>query len=250
MTCEPCTYSQESAEDSLQTSSLDTRQLSLLSGNTSNVKFSAKGRKRDGSQILKSGKGTYNFLTGPHTKEKWIAFMRDSLVKICQMQGKEKVWGGVQEAASTPRFYELLAKYDQSTSSLKMSQLSFILDSKECFPTGPRWGFMQGGAAYALPMSERHIKEIDGGYWLPTPLKSDHMKFGKFKLASVLKPTFGTHVNSIPYYMAAQHGRIPSVDLLTWAMGFPNGWAHRNHLVTPKSRCKPQSHGNSSEVNK
>ena len=250
MSYEQCTYSPESAADYSPTSFSDTGQLSLLSGKNSNAKGYEIEQKMDGSRGLMSGREMYGYLTHPHTKEKWIASMRDSLVRICQTQGNVPDWEKVQEAACMGKYCGLLGKYDQDTSSLRMSQQSFIPDLNESWKTWPRWGFMHDGDVFALPTLALRTQGIDGGSWLPTPLKSDHMKFGKFKLKSVLKSTFGTHVSSMPYFMAAQYGRIPSVDLLTWMMGFPYGWAQANRAETRKSHSMQQSPGNSSEVNK
>jgi hypothetical protein len=245
---EQCTSSQGLVEDSLQTSSLDIRQLSLLNGSHFNARFSEKEQRRVGFLNSKSLKETYNYLTPPNTKEKYIAFMRASLAKICQCLEKEPDWKAAQEVVSTGKFSVLLGKLDQDTSSLKTSQQSFIQDLNESWETWPRWGLMRNGAVYAHPKSALRIPEIGGGCWLPTPLKSDHMKFLKFKKKSVLKSTFGSHVNSIPYFLAAQYGRIPSEEMLTWVMGFPNGWAQVSQWVTPKSRSKPQSPTDSLEV--
>lgn len=249
MTCEQCTSLPGLVADSSLTSSLDIRQLSLLSGSGSNVKFSEKEQRMDGSQGLKSMREMYGYSMGPCTREKWIAYMRDSLAKIYPMLAKGLEWEKAQEAASMGKYYGSLGRYDQNTFSLKTSQLSLIEDMNSSSQTWPRWGFLQDGVAYVHPMSERRMPVIGGGVWLPTPLKTDGMKFLKFKLKSVLKPTFGTHVNSIPYYLAANYGRIPSAEILTWAMGWPNGWVRLNLQEMDKSHSKPQSHGNSLAVN-
>lgn len=246
MSYEQCTCSQESAAGYSQTSFSDTSQLSLWSGKNSNVTGCESEQQKDGSPDSKSGREMYGYLTQGNTKEKWIASMRDSLVKICQTQGNAPDWEKAQEAGYMGKCYVLLGKYDPNTYSLKTSQQSFIQDLNESWPTWPRWGFMQDGEVFALQKLALRTQGIDGGCWLPTPLKSDHMKFGKFKLKSVLKPTFGTHVNSIPYFMAARYGRIPSVDLLTWVMGFPNGWARVSHAATHRCHSTQQQHSSCS----
>lgn len=201
------------------------------------MKFSDKEQKMAGSLGSMCTKETYNYSTQANTKEKWIASMRGSLAKICQRLEKEPAWVMGQEADYIGKFSASLGRLDPSTSSLKTSQQSFIQDLNESWGTWPRWGLMQGGVVYEHPMSALPTPGIGGGSWLPTPLKSDHMKL-KFKLKSVLKSTFGTHVNSIPYYMAARHGVIPSLDVLTWVMGFPLGWVDQSPLETRKYPCK------------
>lgn len=209
------------------------------------MRYLGKEQKKDGSRSLKSTKEMYGYSTEVCMPGKWIASMRASLAKIYPVLASGLEWEKAHEAASMGRYYGSLGKYDPNTSSLKTCQQSLVEDLSDSFQTWPRWGFLQDGVAYAHPMSERRIQGIGGGAWLPTPLKSDGMRVLKFKLKSVLKPTFGTHVNSIPYYMAAQHGRIPSAEILTWVMGWPNGWVRLNQQETDKSHSRQRSRGNS-----
>lgn len=85
--------------DSLPTSSLDTPQLSLWSGNTSNVKFLDRERMKGGSRNLKSMKEMYGYSTGVCTPEKWIASMRGSLVRIYPLLASGLEWEKAHEAA-------------------------------------------------------------------------------------------------------------------------------------------------------
>ena len=47
----------------------------------------------------------------------------------------------------------------------------------------------------------------------------------------------------------ARNGGQLNPDWVGWLMGFPIGWANSKATVMPKSRCKPQLHGNSLEEN-
>ncbi len=62
----------------------------------------------------------------------------------------------------------LLGKYDPATSSLKTLQLSLLTGSPESLQTLPRWGWMRGGAVWALMMSVPRTTDNDSGFW-PTP---------------------------------------------------------------------------------
>lgn len=67
---------------------------------------------------------------------------------------------------------EWLTSYDQPTRSWRTLQLSLIEGSTRFSDRWPRSGMMRSGHAYALPISERAISEIDSGL-LPTPQASD-----------------------------------------------------------------------------
>lgn len=50
--------------------------------------------------------------------------------------------------------------------------------------------------------------------------------------------------------LAAQAGGKLNPDWVGWLMGFPIGWANSKDMETRKSHCKPQPHGDCSEVAK
>lgn len=134
-------------------------------------------------------------------------------------------------------------RYDHDMSLWKIHQCSLLADSEEFLETWPRWGLMRDGEfwGHATPVGLMDGREF--GLSLPTPLKSDGMKFLKFKKSSVLKATFGTHVHSIPYAMTARYGRIPTVDVISWVMGWPIGWTSLRPLEMVKFQSWQQQHG-------
>jgi hypothetical protein len=168
------------------------------------------------------------------TRDEWIASMRDSLVKICQTQGVVPDWEKEHDLAFIGKYYALLGKYDPVSSSLKTCQLSFIQDSTECFPTLPRWGWMRDGAVFALQKSPLRTQETDGSFSLPTIMKFDSI-YPSFTRKSIISGTFGTRVNSLPYLIAAIHGKMMSADIACWVMGFPATWAQLRDTVTHKT---------------
>lgn len=171
MNYEPCTYSPESAGDCLQTLSSDTGQLSLLSGINTPAKSSENGHPKDGSQICECGKGMSDCSIHPSTPEKWIASMRDSLVRTLALLESRQAYLREPDQVFTEKSSASLAWFDRDTCSWKTYQQSFLTDSEPFSETWPRWGMTLGGVAYAHPMSERRITETDGGYF-PTPTVS------------------------------------------------------------------------------
>lgn len=164
-----CTFLPELAADSLQTSSLDTHQLSLLSGIDTPAKYSENVQQTDGFLDCKCGKGISDCLIHPSTPGKWTAFMQDSLAKTLALLENRQVYLREPDQVFTVKSCVSLAWLDQNSCSWKTYQQSFLTDSEPYLQTWPRWGMTQGGCAYVHLMSERRITETDGSHWLPTP---------------------------------------------------------------------------------
>lgn len=277
--CEPCTYSPGSVEDSLPTLSSDTLQLSLLSGIDTPVKSSEKEQQKDGSPICQCGKWMSECSIHPSTPEKWIASMRDSLVRTLALLESRQAYLREPDQVFTEKSCGLLTKYDHASSSWRTLQQSFLTDSEPFSETWPRWGMTQDGAAFVHPMSERRITVTDGGLW-PTPDTRGFVNEGSLSMLSKMCTDYSEYVamgyraavtkkamfwptptahnskevaapsefnRNTPTLAAA--GGILNPDWVGWLMGFPIGWASSKATETRKSRSKPQSHGNCSEAN-
>lgn len=276
--CEPCTYSPGTAADCLQTSSLDIRQLSLLSGMDTHVKFSENERQTDGSQVCECGKGTCGCSIHPSTPEAWIAFMRDSLAKTLALLESKQAYLKEPDQVFTEKSCASLAWYDQSSSSWKTYQQSFLTDSESFSETWPRWGMTVDGYAYAHPMSEHRITETDGLRFVPTPTVTSGAQVawdktpgqtGGTTLSGWVRfwPTplvrdsrtvrggarivnaLGTEplITQVALAENKQDGAL-NPEWVEWLMGFPIGFTDSRDWVTPKSRSKLQQHGNCLEV--
>jgi hypothetical protein len=169
MSFEQCTFSPESAEGYSQTSSWDTRQLSLLSGSHTPAKSCESVPQKDGSPACMCGKGTLGCSIHPSTPESWTASMRDSLAKTLALLESRQAYLREPEAVFTAKSCASLAWFDRDTCSWKTYQRSFLTDSEPYSQTWPRWGMTLAGSAYAHPMSERRITETDGLASVPTP---------------------------------------------------------------------------------
>lgn len=283
MTCEPCTYLPDTEGDCLQTSSLDTRQLSLLSGMDMPAKSSENAPPMDGSPACECGKGTLGCLIHPSTPEAWTAYMRDSLAKTLALLESRQAYLRELGQVFTAKSCASLAWYDPSNSSWKTYQQSFLTDSEPYSETWPRWGMTVDGSAYAHPMSECRITETDGLHW-PTPTASQARSEGgilqmrglvdagilaeeeaEAMIAGSLRPkrmsiwpTPTAHnaketnakreMNRNTPTLAAQVGGKLNPTWVEWLMGFPIGFTVSKDWVTPKSRSKQPSHGNYSEA--
>ena len=174
MNLKQCTFLPESGGGYLPTLSLDTRQLSLLSGMPTPAKSYENEQPMDGFPICQCGKGTLGCLIHPNTRESWIASMQDSLAKTLVLLESRQAYLREPDQVFTAKSCVSLAWYDQSSCSWKTYQQSFLTDSEPYLETWPRWGMTAGGSAYAHPMSERRITETGGSFW-PTPNTLDSL---------------------------------------------------------------------------
>jgi hypothetical protein len=138
---------------------------------------------------------------------------------------------------------ESFARWARDSCSWKTRQLSLIEGLDEFSETWPRWGMMHDGECWAQSMPAHLTRENGFGFSVPTPLKSDAMRLSQFKKESLLKGTYGANVNCVPYWTAAQHGKVASEELTAWLMGWPTGWALSNASATDRFRQWLHSHG-------
>lgn len=265
--CEPCTYLPESAEDSLPTSSSDTRQLSLLSGIDTPAKSFEKEQQKDGSQICTCGKGMSECSIHPSTPEKWIVFMQDSLARTLAEPVLKRALDMRRDQAFTEKSSALLALFDQKNSTLKTCQQSLLTDSEQFSQTLPRWGSMRNGVVSEHPISALSMSET-GGFCLPTlTVHGNYNRKGASKtsgdgLVTALKrmPTLcardwkdtgrsNAEINRHTPPLAVHAGGPLNPEWCEWFMGFPIGFTESKDLETRKFRSKQQSPGNYSEVN-
>ena len=162
MSLEQCTSLQGTVEDSSPISFSAIDQLSLLSGIDTPARYSENEQQTDGSQACTCGKATSDCLIHPSTPEAWIAFMRDSLVRTLALLESRQEYLMEPDQVFTEKSCASLAWFDQSSCSWKTYQQSLVTDWEPYSETWPRWGMTVGGSAFAHPMSERRITEIDG----------------------------------------------------------------------------------------
>lgn len=168
MSLEQCTFSLDMGGGCLPTSSLDTGQLSLLSGMDMPAKSSENELPMDGSPVCECMKGMSACLIHPSTPEAWIASMRDSLAKTLASLESRQAYLREPDQVFTAKSCVSLAWFDQDSCFWKTYQQSLVTGWEPYSETWPRWGMTVGGSAYVHPMSERRITETDGFCW-PTP---------------------------------------------------------------------------------
>lgn len=95
----------------------------------------------------------------------------DSPAKTSATLAKELA-SRVLEAAFGSSTHELLASYDQASSSWRTSQRSLLVGSIECLVTLPHSGTIRSGSLCALPTLGHHTEESASSSWL-TPRAFD-----------------------------------------------------------------------------
>jgi hypothetical protein len=187
----------ESAEVFSPTSSLDTRQLSLLSGIPTPAESFENVPQMDGFPVCECGKEMSDCSIHPSTPAAWIASMRDSLARTLVSLESRQAYLREPDQVFTEKSCALLTRYDRDTYSWRTLQQSFLTDSEPYSETWPRWGMTRDGAAYAHPMSERRITGIDGGVW-QTPVADDSIERKTGKWNSRGEPKLSAQVKIFP----------------------------------------------------
>ena len=236
-------YSQVLVEAFLGDISLDGEQCVQSSGSSTPQAYCAPDKMTGFSRLSRFGM-TYAPLTDDLGEELLMSYLAGFHAKTSQLQEKESE-SKESEAGCGEKWRGSFTKYDQDLSLWKTHQCSLLGDLDEFSETWPRWGLMRNGEFWEVKNLAHHIQGTEFGLSHPTPLKTDHFKFLRFRKESVLKSTFGMHRNSIAYWMTANHGRIPSVAWIYWVMGWPNGWASLNALEMDKFQSWQQQHGES-----
>jgi len=258
MTCEQCTFLQESVVDFSQTSSLDIPQWLQSNGNPTPAEFLEREQLRDGFPSWMSGKEMSETLTHPNMPDEWTAFMQDSLVKTLALLENKQELLREPDQVFTEKSCELLAQLDPTNSTWKMSPQLKATDLKRYSKTWPSWGMTVGGCAYEHPMSGRTITATDGFAFVATPttkanqLMPSMMKHpGCVNLAKLMLPTPTAHNAKEGGYPAEGTRNTPSLawviggkinpQFTEWMMGFPLDFTALKQSETRKSRSKRQS---------
>jgi len=154
-------FSQALVEEYLGDTSLDGEPSAPLSGNNTQQAYCAPDKMTKFSRLSRFGM-TYKPLTENRGEELLTLYLEDFHAKTLAQQEK------VQELKETnPQcgntWQGSLARLDPNTSLWKTAQCSLLEDLELSLQTFPRWGSMQNGALYQLPILVQTIKEKEFG---------------------------------------------------------------------------------------
>lgn len=245
MKCAPCTYSPAQVADYSPTSSLDTLPLWPSSGTPTAVKFCESAQQTDGSPTCTCTRETFGCLIHRTTSAEWIALQQDSLASLTQSLARAEV--PTTNAICGPTLRGSLASYDPAISGWKMSQASLLPDM--CGPSSeiwPPWGMTVGGELYPQPTPEQISIAPGGGASLPAPTASWAQRGPGLSFTG--RKRYADGMTQLTLKIVREIGWRWPAKLIELMMMWPIGYTELRHSATVKSRCKPRSHGKSSEA--
>ena len=244
--------------------------------------YCAPDKMTDFSRLSRFGM-TCKPLTEFHGEELLTWFRAGFPVKTSASQDAEQELQGKSQACGIT-WRASLAKFCPDTFSWKTVQLSFLEDSELSLVIWPRSGMTANGRCWELPMLGQTIAEKESGSELkemwPTPCAQEGSGGGSSKDAQkaidrvkrpsgahrtlhlrdavMLWPTPTAH-NAKETGAKSQMGRntVQLGDMVggqlnptfvEWLMGWPLGWTDLKPLVTDKSHCALQQHGDCLET--
>jgi hypothetical protein len=265
-------FSQALVEEYLGDISLDGEQSVPLNGNPTQLAYCAPDKMTDFSRLFQFGM-TYKPLTVSHGEDLLTLYLEDSRAKTSRQPEKAQgLKDKDQECGSTWRGW--LAKYDPDSSLWRTAQCSFLEDLNESLATLPRSGMTRSGLLWELPMLEQTTKGTESGLsekW-PTPRSCSAMaatitpesawdekrnpnletivgqrmwptpNAGSKKFGGTMQE-WGGSGNWVRTQMPELARGALNPTWVEWLMGWPLGWTDLKPLVTDKSPCVPQQHG-------
>jgi hypothetical protein len=187
-------YSQALVVEYLGENFLDGEQSAPLNGKPTQQAYCAPDKMTDFSRLSQFGM-TYKPLMENLGQELLTLFLAAFHAKTLVPQEKAQELTE-NEAECGEKWLASLGKYDLDMSLWRTHQCSLLGDLEEFLETWPQWGLMRNGEFWEVKNLAHHIQGTEFGLSHPTPLKTDHFKFLRFRKESVLKSTFGMHRNS------------------------------------------------------
>jgi hypothetical protein len=258
-------FSQALVEEYLAGNFSDGEQSAPLNGNPIQQAYCAPDKMTGFSRLSRFGM-TYKPLTESRGEELLTLFREGFHVKTSQPQGKAMDFMEKdQECGITWRGW--LAKYDPNTSLWKTPQCSLLGEEQESLVILPKWGMTVNGLLWEQQTLEPITKETGCGL-LPNGVDTFHTPNttgldGWSNSRKALKKrqenwptprTRGLCGGSGSWALLKQNlstmeevrgmgGGTLNPMWTEWLMGWPLGWTDLKPLVTDKSHCVQQQHG-------
>jgi len=230
-------YSQALVEEYSEVTFSDGEQSAQSNGSLTQQAYCAPDKMTKFSRLSRFGM-TFKPLTESLGQDVLTLYLEDFPVRTFPLPDEAQgLTEPDQECGSTWR--ELLAKYDQDSSTWKTPHSSLLEDSTEFLGTWPRWGLMHDGVSYRQQTLVRHTKETGFGSW-PTP-RTKGMCGGSGAWNQLNKSTTPEEARQ----MGAGNGGQLNPTWVEWLMGWPLGWTDLKPLEMDKYQQWRQQHGGS-----
>jgi hypothetical protein len=249
---------------------LDGEQSVPLNGNNTQQAYCAPDKMTKFFRLSRFGM-TYKPLTENRGEELLTLYLVDFHARTSAQQDEvQELTESDQECGST--WQGLLARLDPNTSLWKTAQCSLLEDLELSLQTFPRWGLMQNGALYRLPILVQTISVKEFGlepnnetfFHTPNTTGMDGGSNSRKALKKRLDwPTPTCHLAKETNAPSEKNRDTPSIisqiymqqpqtplggklnpQFVEWLMGWPLGWTDLKPLETDKSLYVQQQPGN------
>jgi len=242
-------FSQALVEAYSEASCLDGEQSAPWNMNPMQQLYSQSDKMMEFCNRSQSGM-TCEHLTENHGKELLTWFLEGFPVRTSA--APEEVKGSVENVLDCgQKWHASFAKYDQDMCLWKIARSSLFEDLTSFLGTWPRWGMMQNGECWAVPMLEPDINDLEFGFW-PTVTKTEIDSTGSRELIGTSEVDqkgrrWGTSLTTlIRSKSISKIGKLNPVFAELW-MGWPLGWTELQELEMDKFQQWLDSHGKSSD---
>lgn len=229
------TYLQELGEESSAECFSDIPVFVLSRLNLTHEKSSSKDSETESCPTSPYGM-TLQRSTGTRGADSLMWYVGDSPVRTYLPPEKVKESEGESGQDFGPSSPESFAKYNPHTYTWKTAQCSLFGGLTSFLGTWPRWGMMQDGECFPLPMLEHDTSVKGYGAW-PTPTKWEE------KYVNSKSP--GDHYHGIGWILWNQYNLQPRPEIYQEMMGWPIGWTNLKPLEMDKFQQWLNSHGKS-----
>jgi hypothetical protein len=198
--------------------------------------FWRNDKMMDASRLSQFGQ-TLQLLTEKDGEAVLGSFLAGSPAKTYQLPERARGLMAA-EAGYGGKCRGLLAKYDQSSHTLKTAQCSLFEDLIEYCATLPRWGLMLNGELFQRPSLARITKERESGL-LPTMLATDW----KGGTTAIRKDKGKQRLDQWRDFVKVKYSMTyPHPTHSELRMGWPIGWTDLKPLETGKYRNVQPKH--------
>ena len=248
-------FSQALVEEYSGVTSSDGEPSAQLSGNLTQLAYLPPDRMTAFSRLFRFGM-TFKPLTESLGQDVLTSYLEDFPVRTFP-QPDEALASKEPDRECGGTWRELLARYDQSSSTWRTVHCSLLEGFIEFSGTWPKWGSMHDGVLYQRQPLVRHTKEIGYGLWA-SPNARDWKDSGPSQ-GKRKSPNLGTQVhwptprttgmcggsgawnqlNKITTVeearqMGSGHGGTLNPTWVEWLMGWPLEWTDLKPLAMDK----------------
>lgn len=198
--------------------------------------YYCSGKEKGFSRGSQSGMMCKPLMEG-HGGESRISCAGDSPAKISPPPEDQTERASTEsEADCGQKWRGSFARWSRHSYLWKILQPSLLGVSEKFCGIWPKWGLMQDGECFLLPILAHDMSVKESGLWgrIGTPIKTQRSRSEKFSKGRVKNP-----------YELCPPGWLPNPRWVERLMGWPDGWTDLKPLEMGKFRRWLHTHGES-----